>query len=197
MHRTPSDTRPTPAPSPVAPSLSVNAKAARLLEQMLADSAPLGIASRRGTLGQLLVDAGVDAPGSIEAGLRIAEICMGGLGRAGLVPQGEASRWKWSIAVASSKPVIACLASQYAGWHLTDGEGQGAYSVLGSGPGRAIARKEELFGELGYRDEAGRAIFVLEADRPPPDALVDRIADDCNLAPKDLVFIYAPTSARA
>jgi methenyltetrahydromethanopterin cyclohydrolase len=179
------------------PSLSVNARAARLLDQMLADSAMLGIASHRGTLGQLLVDAGAAAPGSIEAGLRIAEICMGGLGKVALVPQGVASRWRWFVAVASSNPVIACLASQYAGWHLSEGEGAGAYSVLGSGPGRAIARKEALFEELTYRDEAGRAIFVLEANAPPPDALVARIADDCRLAPKDLAFIYAPTQSRA
>ena len=179
------------------PTLSVNARAARLVDQMLADSAMLGIGSRRGTLGQLLVDAGAEASGSIEAGLRMAEICMGGLGKARLVPQGGASAWKWSVAVTSSNPVIACLASQYAGWHLAEGEGSGAYSVLGSGPGRAIARKEELFNELAYKDHAGRAIFVLEAGAPPPDTLVERIADACGLAPKDLVFIYAPTQSRA
>ncbi len=180
------------------PGISVNARAARLLDQMLADSAMLGISVERGALGQLLIDAGAQAPGSIEAGLRIAEICMGGLGKAGLVPMGGGSvPWPWAIAVASSNPVVACLASQYAGWHLTHGEGEGAYSVLGSGPGRAVARKETLFQELGYRDEAGRAIFVLEAKGPPPDPLVERIADDCQLAPKDLAFIYAPTESRA
>jgi methenyltetrahydromethanopterin cyclohydrolase len=179
------------------PSLSVNARAARLVDQMLADAPMLGIRSQRGTLGQLLIDAGVNAPGSIEAGLRLAEVCMGGLGRVMLLPQGGASRWKWAIAVASSNPVIACLASQYAGWHLQEGEGPGSYSVLGSGPGRAIARKEDLFQELAYRDDAGRAIFVLEAEKAPPDALVERIAHDCGLAPKDLVFLYAPTKSRA
>jgi methenyltetrahydromethanopterin cyclohydrolase len=177
----------------IQPGLSVNARAARLVDQMLADAAILGISSHRGKLGQLLIDAGVSAPGSIEAGLRLADICMGGLGRAKVLPQGGASRWSWSIAVASSNPVIACLASQYAGWHLQEG----TYSVLGSGPGRAVARKEELFDELKYRDDAGRAIFVLEADEAPPDALVERIADDCRLAPKDLVFLYAPTKSRA
>ena len=177
----------------IQPGLSVNARAARLVDQMLADAAILGISAHRGKLGQLLIDAGVGAPGSIEAGLRIAEICMGGLGHARVLPQGGASRWKWSIAVASSNPVIACLASQYAGWHLQEG----SYNVLGSGPGRAVARKEDLFGELNYRDDAGRAIFVLEAEEAPPDALVERIADDCNLAPKDLVFLYAPTKSRA
>jgi methenyltetrahydromethanopterin cyclohydrolase len=129
----------------------------------------------------------------MEAGLRIARICMGGLGRINLLPQGGGALWKWSVSVASSQPVIACLASQYAGWHLAEGD----YSVLGSGPGRAIARKEELFQELTYRDDAGRAVFVLEAAAPPPDALVQRIADDCHLAPKDLAFIYAPTQSRA
>jgi methenyltetrahydromethanopterin cyclohydrolase len=178
------------------PKISVNARAARLLDQMLADAPALGVSSRRGALGQLLVDAGVAAPGSIEAGLRIAEICMGGLGRVSLTPQ-SAGSGPWHIAVGSSNPVIACLASQYAGWHLAHGEGKEGYSVLGSGPGRAIARKEELFNELGYRDEAGRAIFVLEAAGPPPDPLVERVADDCQLAPNDLAFIYAPTESRA
>jgi len=180
------------------PKISVNARAARLLDQMLADAPALGVSSRRGALGQLLVDAGVTAPGSIAAGLRIAEICMGGLGQISLIPRGGGSvPWSWGIAVSSSNPVIACLASQYAGWHLAHDEGKEAYSVLGSGPGRAIARKEELFNELGYRDEAGRAIFVLEAGGSPPDPLVERIADDCQLAPKDLTFIYAPTESRA
>jgi methenyltetrahydromethanopterin cyclohydrolase len=179
------------------PSFSVNAAAARLLDQMLADRTVLGIVAFRGALGQLLVDAGAEAPGSIEAGLRIAEICMGGLGRVVLTPWEAASRWKWAVAVASSNPVIACLASQYAGWNLSHGTGEGAYSVLGSGPGRAVAHKEVLFEELGYKDKAGRAIFVIEARAPPPDALVERIADDCRLAPKDLAFIYAPTESRA
>jgi methenyltetrahydromethanopterin cyclohydrolase len=179
------------------PGLSVNARAARLLDNMLADSAALGVSARRGTLGQLLIDAGVEARGGVEAGLRIAEICMGGLGKVALAPWQGASAWKWALAVSSSHPVTACLASQYAGWNLSHGEGEGAYNVLGSGPGRAIARKEKLFEELGYKDEAGRAIFVLEAPAPPPDGLVERVADDCNLAPKDLAFIYAPTQSIA
>jgi methenyltetrahydromethanopterin cyclohydrolase len=179
------------------PGLSVNARAARLLDAMVADSASFGVTAQRGLLGQLLVDAGVSARGGIETGLRIGEICMGGLGKAVLAPWPGASAWKWALQVSSSHPVIACLASQYAGWNLSHGEGESAYNVLGSGPGRAIARKEKLFEELSYRDDSGRAIFVLEAPAPPPDDLVQRIADDCKLAPKDLAFIYAPTESLA
>jgi methenyltetrahydromethanopterin cyclohydrolase len=179
------------------PGLSVNARAARLLDSMVADSAAFGVTVSRGTLGQLLVDAGVSARGGIETGLLIGEICMGGLGKVSLAPWQGGSAWKWALGVSSSHPVTACLASQYAGWNLSHGEGDGAYNVLGSGPGRAIARKETLFEELGYRDDAGRAIFVLEAPAPPPDGLVEKIAVDCNLAPKDLAFIYAPTESVA
>lgn len=177
--------------------VSVNGLAAPLLERMIADSAMLGIGATRGGLGQLLVDAGAAMPGGIEAGLRIAEICLGGLGRVSLTPWPVPSRWKWGIAVSSSSPVIACLASQYAGWNLSHGSGEGAYNVLGSGPGRAVARQETLYDELGYRDEAGRAIFVLETAAPPPDELVAKIAADCRLSPENLAFIYAPTESRA
>ena len=179
------------------PGLSVNARAARLLDNMIADQAALGVAAQHGALGQLLVDAGVAARGGIEAGLLIGEICMGGLGKVTLAPWQGASVWKSALAVSSSHPVTACLASQYAGWNLSHGEGAGAYSVLGSGPGRAVAAKEKLFEELGYQDKASRAIFVLETSAPPPDGLVEKIAADCGLAPRDLAFIYAPTQSIA
>jgi methenyltetrahydromethanopterin cyclohydrolase len=60
-----------------------------------------------------------------------------------------------------------------------------------------VAAKEAIFNDIGYRDQAGRAIFILESETPPPPALVDQIADDCRLAPKDLTFIYAPTQSIA
>lgn len=176
---------------------SVNALASSIVDALTMSRDEFRIKVTRAPTGALLIDAGAEAIGGIDVGLRVAEICMGGLGHAQLVPSALTPAWPWSISVHTSNPVIACLASQYAGWSLSHGEGDGAYSVLGSGPGRAIAWKEELFHELGYRDRAGRAIFVLEASAPPPDALVERIADDCELTPKDLVFIYAPTSSLA
>ena len=179
------------------PGVSVNALAGALVDRMIADSAILRISARRGVLGHLLIDAGQTVLGSVEAGTRIAEICMGGLGHV-TISQSEATRpWRWGLVVTSSNPVLACLGSQYAGWSLNYGEGDNAYRVLGSGPGRAIVQKEGIFAELGYRDHGGRAIFVLEAPSPPPEGLVEKIADDCQLKPKDLVFIYAPTQSIA
>ena len=59
---------------------SVNALAGALVDRLVAGAAKYRIAVERGSLGELLIDAGAKAPGGIEAGLLLTEICMGGLG---------------------------------------------------------------------------------------------------------------------
>lgn len=180
-----------------ASPVSVNAAAARLVERLKADAAELKIGVARGSLGETLIDAGQKSSGSIAAGLRLAEICMGGLGTVGLIASAATPRWPWTLTVRSSDPVTACLASQYAGWRLKHGEGKDAFLALASGPGRALARKEPLFESLDYRDAATTATLVLESARPPPSAIVRRVADDCGVEPDHLTFIYAPTQSLA
>lgn len=181
------------APAP----LSVNARAAALVERMLADAAALKIAVHRGERGETLIDAGAETAGSIAAGLCIAEICMGGLGTAALVPAGASARWPWSVTVRSAHPATATLASQYAGWRLAAGEGGAGFVALGSGPARALARKEPLFEQLAYRDQADRAVLVLESGKPPPAAVLAKVAADCGVAPERLTVVYAPTQSLA
>jgi methenyltetrahydromethanopterin cyclohydrolase len=177
--------------------VSVNAKAAALVDRLKADAAELRIAVERGGLGETLIDAGNRRPGSIAAGLRLAEICMGGLGTIEIAPSASTPRWPWTLVVRSSDPVTACLASQYAGWRLSHGEGKDAFMALGSGPARALARKEPLFDLLDYRDSAMAATLVLESSRPPPAPLVRKVADDCRIEPEQLTIIYAPTQSLA
>jgi methenyltetrahydromethanopterin cyclohydrolase len=179
------------------PAVSVNARAAALVEKIKADAAALRIAVGRGELGETLVDAGSAVLGSIVAGMRIAEICMGGLGIVELAPSLATPRWPWTIVTRSSDPVTACLASQYAGWRLTHGEGKDAFFALASGPARALARKEPIFADLAYRDSAATATLVLESARPPPAPVVEKVARDCGLAPERLTILYAPTQSLA
>jgi methenyltetrahydromethanopterin cyclohydrolase len=122
---------------------------------------------------------------------------MGGLGTVTLVSSTVTPCWPWTLAVRSSNPVVACLACQYAGWRLSDGKGKDAFFALGSGPARALARVEALFEELSYQDNATTGTLVLESSRPPPSALVAKIAHDCRLAPDRLTLIYAPTQSLA
>jgi methenyltetrahydromethanopterin cyclohydrolase len=184
--------------APCEPSpLSVNAAAARIVEQLKADAAELKITVERGSLGETLIDAGKKSPGSIAAGLRLAEICMGGLGTVEVVPSATTPCWPWTLAVRSSHPVTACLASQYAGWRLNHGEGKNAFFALASGPARALARKEPLFDVLTYRDAATTATLVLESGHPPPAPIVRKVAEDCGVGPEAVTFIYAPTQSIA
>jgi methenyltetrahydromethanopterin cyclohydrolase len=176
---------------------SVNAAAARLVERLKAGAAELKVGIARGSLGETLIDAGHKSSGSIAAGLRLAEICMGGLGTVELTVSAATPRWPWTLAVRSSHPVTACLASQYAGWRLKHGEGKDAFLALASGPGRALARTEPLFESLKYRDTATTATLVLEGARPPPAPIVRKVADDCGVEPERLTFIYAPTQSLA
>ena len=133
----------------------------------------LNLGFARGPLGETLVDAGAGRRGGVEAGLRIAEICLGGLGTVRLTPDNATPRWPWTIAVSSPQPVIACLGSQYAGWSLAHGAGKDAFFALGSGPARALAQKEAVLKDIGYRDEADVATLVIESGRPPPPEIVE------------------------
>jgi methenyltetrahydromethanopterin cyclohydrolase len=168
-----------------------------LVERLISDAASLRIAVETTPEGCTVVDAGIACAGGIEAGLRIAEICLGGLGRTNLSMNGLLRHWPWSLGVHASDPILACLGSQLAGWQLTVGSGQNAYSALGSGPGRAAARKEPLFDELGYSDRAETVCLVLEVDHRPPAALVHKVVADCGVAPSGLTLILTPTRSLA
>ena len=179
----------------VRPAISVNERAAVLVEHLLADAAELKIGVARGELGETCIDAGSRHPGSIAAGRRIAAICMGGLGEVDLVPSPLTPRWPWTLVTRSSHPVLACLASQYAGWKLSHGDGKDAFFALGSGPARALARREPLFEKLDYADKADSATLVLESARPAPPPIVAKVANDCGVDRKRLTIIFAPTQS--
>jgi methenyltetrahydromethanopterin cyclohydrolase len=179
-----------------AASVSVNALAAPRVAELVAAAAPLRLGVATSERGATIVDAGIAVRGGLEAGRRIAEICMGGLGSVQLAA-GDDALGLPEVHVHSADPVIACLASQYAGWSLAHGEGKGAFHALASGPGRAIARREPLFDALGYADRWDRAAFVLEVDRVPPEPIIDKIARGCALAPERITVILTPTRSLA
>jgi methenyltetrahydromethanopterin cyclohydrolase len=181
------------------PSLSVNRGAAPLVAGLIDADARLRVAVQRHESGATLIDAGISVPGSIEAGLVIAAICMGGLGEVRLLA-GDRGGWPSWLYVRSSQPVIACLASQYAGWSLAAGKDQAdgrKFFALGSGPARALACKEDLYAQLGYRDDAEHGVLVMEVDRPPPRVIVDKLLRDCALPAPNLSLILTPTTSLA
>jgi methenyltetrahydromethanopterin cyclohydrolase len=179
--------------------LSVNSHSAGLVTALVNDAQALGLVVTQDDIGVCVVDAGIAARSSIDAGLRIAEICMGGYGQVLLRSEAAAS-WPTWLQVHSAQPVLACLASQYAGWSLAASKeetGGKKFFALGSGPARALAVKEPLFAELGYQDSASNSVLVMEVDRPPPAVVVQKILRDCQLRPDQLSLILTPTTSAA
>jgi methenyltetrahydromethanopterin cyclohydrolase len=177
---------------------SINQLTAPLVESLAEDADILRLTVNRLENGCRIVDAGIKSAGSLEAGRRIAEICLGGLGHVTLSGSGPVDGWPLSVHVHSNDPVLACLGSQYAGWSLSHkAEGEKSFHALGSGPGRALAQKEPLFKELDYQDQADQTCLVLEVDKQPPPALCEKIARDCGVDIDALTLILTPTSSLA
>lgn len=179
--------------------LSLNRQVAPWVERLCAEADALRVAVSRTPEGVRIVDAGIAAPGGIEAGRLVGEICMGGFGRVA-VKSAAADGWPTWLEVSSSQPVLACLASQYAGWSLAASKeetGGKKFFSLGSGPARALAVKEALYAELGYRDHADHGVLVMEVDREPPKVVLDKVLRDCGLAPEALTVVLTPTTSAA
>jgi methenyltetrahydromethanopterin cyclohydrolase len=199
-----------------ASPLSVNRAVRPLVHKLLHEAERLRVAVGTHPSGVRIVDAGIAVPGSVEAGLLIGAICMGGLGSVALrsslgfgsepTPVGDGG-WPTWLQVSSGQPVLACLASQYAGWSLAatkEETGGKKFFSLGSGPARALAGKEDLFKELGYVDPTGSkegdersGALVLEVDQVPPQVVIDKVLRDCELQPSQLTFILTPTQSLA
>lgn len=174
-------------------SAFLNDNAARIAQSMVDDAERLRVSVSTGSLGERLIDAGANVQGSIEAGLRMAEATMGGLGTLSTAMNFAAGKWPLNVEVRSSQPVLACLASQYAGWNLSSGN----YFAMGSGPVRVLARVEPLFSTLSYREKAAQSVIVLETATPPPAPVVEKVAAATGLPPENLTFVYAPTQSMA
>ncbi|ORE98717.1 methenyltetrahydromethanopterin cyclohydrolase [Aurantimonas sp. 22II-16-19i] len=177
--------------------LSVNAGALPLVAELRARAQELKVAVSTGAAGETLIDAGASVTGSLEAGRLVTEICLGGYGTVAIHPSERLPRWPFALTVRTSNPVIACMGSQYAGWQLTSAEDEESYFAMGSGPARALAGKEGLFKDIAYADQSETATLVLEAASPPPEALVRRIAHDCDIAPEQLTIVFTPTQSLA
>lgn len=174
-------------------SVMLNKRANELVQPML----PL-VGDLRGTLVELdnggqIVDLGVKAEGSLEAGRFLAKVCLAGLADVNLVP-GDVGGAAWPhVQVVTDWPVEACLLSQYAGWQLSVGK----FFAMGSGPMRAAAAREELFAKLDYRESSSHSVGVLETGKLPGVEVFDLIAEKTGVPADCTVLLAARTASLA
>jgi methenyltetrahydromethanopterin cyclohydrolase len=174
-------------------TLSLNERAAKLADRLAADADAARVAVTTLSNGTRVIDCGAQAAGGFEAGRRFAEICMGGLGAVAYAPLVIEGRWLPALTVTTDRPAVACLAAQYAGWRL-DRDG---YFAMGSGPGRALIRAEELYDDLDWDEHASAAVLCLETREPPPAGIADFVAQRAGVAPSALTLLMAPTASVA
>ena len=186
----------------------LNARAAEIVAEGLADAARLGMVDHRSGAGVQIVDAGVKAAGGDEAGLLLAHAALAGLGEVWLEALGTPphhrrihpasdpwqGRCPWPIvAVESLAPIAACLASQYAGWKVSEGK----YFAMASGPLRAAIGREDLYDDIGLRERADVAVGILESSKLPPDDVCLRLATEAGVSPDRLLLLVARTASSA
>ena len=172
-------------------NLSVSKLAKKLVKKLIDNSKKLNVLVKKGPLNCTIIDAGIKIKGSEQAGKLIAEICMGGLGKINLKKTNTFPHWPLETKVESKHPVISCLASQYAGWNLSHEK----FYALASGPGRAIARREELFKDLQYVDQSKFVYLVMEVDKIPPKEIIEKISNDCKTTAENIILILTPTQS--
>jgi methenyltetrahydromethanopterin cyclohydrolase len=171
----------------------LNHAAGELCRTTIAEADRLRVRVHQAAGRATVIDCGVEAVGGLEAGRRLAEICLAGLGRVEFVP-GSAELWPGpAVCVRTDDPVAACMASQYAGWKVASGK----FFAMGSGPMRAAIGKEELFDKIGRRERANEAVGVLETRKLPPDEVLAELAAVCGVAVEKLTVLVAPTASLA
>jgi len=171
----------------------LNETANSLVERMIERAELLRVHVHDDGVNVPVIDCGIKAAGSVQAGLTLAEVCLAGLAKVSLVA-GDRSIWPGSaIQVQTDQPLLACMASQYGGWHVKGDD----FFAIGSGPMRASAGQEELFEKIGGRESAAVAVGALETRQFPSPALCKRLASDCAVEHRKLTLLVAPTASIA
>ncbi|MEJ2242508.1 MAG: methenyltetrahydromethanopterin cyclohydrolase, partial [Candidatus Bathyarchaeota archaeon] len=176
------------------PQLDLNVSALSLINELSSNPKKYGVIIEKTPSGTTLIDAGINARGGFLAGKIVTEICLGGYGQVQILPMQYDDIFLPSIYVQTDFPAISTLASQFAGWRIK----QDDYSAIGSGPARAIALKpKKLFRKIEYQETPKIAVMVLETNSKPPDAVIEKISEQCNVSLDQLFLVLISTSCLA
>jgi len=173
--------------------MNLNGRALRVVEVLLDRATDRKIAAHPVEKGGRFVDCGINERGGLRAGVELARVCLADLAEVSIVPGDIGGRACPLVQVVTDHPVEACLASQYAGWALQEGK----FFAMGSGPMRAAAGTEAIFGEIGGREDPVAVVGVLEGRKPPGAVVVARVATACRVSPASVTLLVAPTASLA
>jgi methenyltetrahydromethanopterin cyclohydrolase len=177
--------------------ISLNERAHAVFQRLSDAAEPLGVTVSLLDSGATILDAGVETNGSLEAGRLFSEVCLGGLADVQLRQLDLDGLVLPGVEVNVHQPVLACMASQYAGWavNVPATDTSKKYFAMGSGPARSLHRSEPIFADIDYRDPSTVAVLTLESNRLPSPEVAAWIAGKCGVALDHLFLLVAPTAS--
>lgn len=173
-------------------TLTLNERAQRQADYLAANAAAWRIQVQT-IAGARVLDCGIHTAGSLQAGLGLARICLAGLAEVTLTPGEVAGVGCPVVQVFSDQPVLACMASQYAGWQIRLEH----YFAIGSGPMRAAWGQEELYAHIPGREQPPVAVGVLESRHLPTEAVIHYLTEKLQLPAAKLTLLAAPAASLA
>jgi methenyltetrahydromethanopterin cyclohydrolase len=141
-----------------------------------------------------VIDAGAGCPGSLEAGVLLARLCLGDLATVTLAAAaGEDLASHNTVQVRTDDPLRSCLGAQYAGWPVQCDD----FFAMGSGPMRMLRCREPMLEELALVETGTRVAGVLEAEKLPSLAAIELIAEQCGVDAQAVHLAVAPSTSIA
>ncbi|NHK31827.1 MAG: methenyltetrahydromethanopterin cyclohydrolase [Asgard group archaeon] len=139
-----------------------------------------------------IIDCGIEAKGSIDAGILFSKISLGGLAKVQLqFPKINDEISLLQVQVSTSYPVLATIGCQAASWNISKGD----FFGMVCGPGRALAQKPtKSYKLLDYKEESDKAILCIESDKLPSDKIIDYLADKCQVEKKEIIILMIKTA---
>jgi methenyltetrahydromethanopterin cyclohydrolase len=173
---------------------SINQLAVKVVKEIIARKEEIGVKVIQMKCGTTLIDMGLHAKGSNEAGILFTRVTLGDMATVNL------GTWKLnddysfgSVELFVAEPLIACLASQIAGWQL----GVGEFATIGSGPARAqaVIPTDAYLNMTPYRDRNDEVVLCIQDIRYPDDSIALEVAKACKVPPEDVYLLIAPSAS--
>lgn len=173
--------------------VSINKEAVKVVKNVIANAARLGVEVKKLDNGTTILDMGINAAGSWQAGLDFVKLNMGNLGIVDIVPYRVGELELSGVFVHSDQVVTATIASQIAGWRLTTGD----KTIIGSGPARAqaVVDSDYYFEMTDYRDQNDECVLCLQMQEMPGEKIADEVAKACGVSTENIYLVVAPSAS--
>lgn len=172
--------------------ISVNREAKKIVDKILEQAEQLNVIVSTLKNGTTVVDMGQKAKGSWLAGKYYAEITMGGMGEVTFDSFQLDEYTLPSVKVTSANPFLAGWVSQKHADPLPGAENQ---PIL-AGPAKALLKPPDAsIVYANYHDNSDIAVAPFQTSAPITEDFANWVADACQLNPKNLYILVAPSNS--